>query len=255
MVLLSGIALLVSAAPNEYMEHHVLWPGYLWGPRNAFEEGLEISGALVCLIGLTGYWRAGSLRGTSLGSLLATGLSTNTKQILLAGFVFHISLAWISTHYIEIGPRGNPATWYSMATFYFLAVAFFFKAKENQSYIYLAYLLASAYSVALSAGNMYFINQKPTSMFHQLGPFGNPDMLLNLQLLIAVVVYSILNRGFSWRGFFLFSIVAFTLGVSFYLHNQFVTYVASGFLALITAILFIESLTGREDSSRNEWIK
>ena len=239
MLLLSGIAFLVSAAPNEYIEHHVLWPDYLLGPRTAFEEGLEISGALLCLIGITRYRTTDQLGRIGLVSLFAIGSSTSAKKILLAGFVLHIGIAWISAYYIEIGPRGDPAVWYFMAIFNFLAVTFFLKAKKKPL-TYFTHLLAAGYFMALSAGSMYSIHQTPTSIFHQLGPFGNPNILMGFQLLIAVVVYFLLIGGFSWRGLFLFFTVALALGASLYLDHQFVTYIASGFFALVTAILFLQ---------------
>lgn len=241
VLLLTGIALLVSAVPNEYLEHHVSWPNYLQGPRSAFEEGLEISGALVCLIGIARYRTVDQLRRMRPESLSAIGLPTSTKKILWAGFVLHIEIAWISTHSIEIAHRGNPAIWYFMAIFYFLAFTYFLKAREKQPSTNFTHLLTSGNFLALSAGSVYSIYQTSTSIFDQLGPLANPNILLGFQLLIALVVYFLLMRGFSWKGLFPFFTVALALGASLYLNNQFVTYVASGYFALITASLFLQS--------------
>ena len=237
MLLLTGIALLMSAAPNEYIEHHVHFPPQLWGARVAFEEGLELSGTFICLIGITRCWAASRLQGSRVGFLSEIGSSSYFNKIFLAGFVLHLVIAWISVHYIEIGYRGNPAVWYFMAIFYFLSAAFFLEAGKKTLPMSFLYLLVGGYFMTLSAGSLYFIFQTPASLFRELGLFGDPNVLLGVQLPIIVGLNYVLRRRFSRSTWIQFSAVAIVLACSLYLENQFFLHVASGFFSLVTANL------------------
>ena len=239
LIILTGMALILSAAPNEYLEQHVHFPSYLLGARVAFEEGLELFGTFACLIGITRCWAASRLRGLPLGFFSGIESATSLKKILLTGFVIHVGIAWISVHYIEIGYQGNPAVWFFMAIFYCLAVVFFLEARKKIFPSGFVYLLVGGYFMTLSASSMYFTLQAPSSLFRGLGLFGNPNLLLGFQLLIAVGLNFLVRRGFSWSALIQFFTVAIVLGWSFYLNNEFVTYLASGLFSLVLAVRFL----------------
>lgn len=234
VLLLVGIALLASAAPNEYLEHHIHWPEYLIGPRIAFEEGLELSGVLLCLIGITSYQPAYPAQEVDRARIWKRGRSTGLQKVLLVGLVFHIGMAWMAVHAIEIGFRGNPAVWYFMAVFYFLAWFFLLQARTERYY-----LLISGYFTVLSTSSMYFILPVPASFLLRLGIFGNPSILLMCHLLIAFLLYFLIVRNLTWRVFLQFAGMSAMLVGSWYANNQFITYVVAGLFSLSTARLFL----------------
>jgi hypothetical protein len=237
LLLLLGIALLVTAAPNEYLEHHLDWPSYLTGPRTAFEAGLELLGAFVCLSSIARFDSVNEIRNLGLSS----SEKKRTGNILIAGFVFHLGMAWISAHYIEIGFRGNPAVWYFMAVFMALAIFFLLKAANVAGANFIIYLLNFCYFTILSISSLFFILPNPSSTFDKLGLIANPNMILTFQLLLIFVLYLALVRKLTGREIILFLVVVCTLGLGWYAGDQFVIYMATGVFSLVTATLFISN--------------
>lgn len=233
--LLVGFALLVSAAPNEYLEHRIAWPHYLIGPRVAFEEGLELFGAFACLLGTVRYQPVDKLR------TLNSGEITKLRKILLVGFGFHAMVAWITANYIEIEFRGNPATWYFMVVFLLVAHFFLSKVMSARKSNYFAYLIVFFYFTALSAASIFFILPNPSSKLNDLGPIANPSGILACQLFLIFALYFFLKRILTWEILTPFFVLGIALGLGWYADNQFVTYIVAGLFSLITAILFLSN--------------
>jgi hypothetical protein len=236
VLLLVGIAMLASAAPNEYLEHVLVWPGYLAGPRIAFEEGLEVSGILVCLMGIARFQPADKSRGSIVGFIPGFNHLPHIKKVLWIGFVLHIGIAWITAHYIDIGYRGNPAIWYLMAAFYLLALSYFLKWKNGS--LFIVHLLVSGYCMALSTGTMYFILPNSDSRFQNVWLF-DINVRHSIQLIFVFTLYLLLMRKITWRILIQFCAMAIALGSIWYLDDQFTVYAVLGFFSLMTAILFL----------------
>jgi hypothetical protein len=234
ILLLTGVALLVSAAPNEYLEHYFDWPHYLIGPRAAFEEGLELLGAYVCLISIARYIEVDKLQSMTVDS----GEKTKTAKVLLAGFGIHIATAWISAYHIEIGFRGNPAVWYFMAVFIALAFFLMLKALNASGPSFILYLFTTCYFTVLSICSMYFILPQPNSELQKLGLIGNPNVILAFQLPLVFILYLIRTRTLTGKEITLFLSTAFALWLVWYAGNQFGTYIVAGGFSLMTATLF-----------------
>ena len=233
--LLMGIALMVSAAPNEYMEHHFDWPHYLVGPRDAFEEGLELIGAFVCLTSIARYQAADKLQSFTAGS----GEKTKTAKVVLVGFCLHVATSWISAFHIEIGFRGNPAIWYVMAVFVALAFFFLLKAVNATGSSFILYLFTACYFTVVSISSMYFILPNPNRELDQLGLIGNPNVILALQLLLVFMLYFIHTRMFTRKEITLFLGGVFALWLNWYADSQFGIYILAGTFSLVTASLFL----------------
>ncbi len=241
-VLLVGVALLASAAPNEYIEHRIDWPYYLIGPRIAFEEGLEIVGGYICFLTMTKFRAATGFPGWNTRASLI-----RTKKVLLAGFAFHIVVAWVAVRYIEIGFRGNPAIWYFMAVFLWLSLLFLinFKARSNR------FLpgLAGLYFLALSVSSLHFLAPNPGGKLYNLGLIGDPHSILASQWFLIFLLYLLLMRNSTRTALLPFAFVPIALGVSWWVGDQFIKYVASGFFALMTGLLFLQMEWISDDKS------
>ena len=233
--LLMGMVMMVSAVPNEYLEHHFDWPHSLAGPRDAFEEGLELIGAFVCLTSIARFQAADRLQSFTAGS----GEKTKTAKVVLVGFGLHVATAWISAYHIEIGFRGNPAIWYVMAVFVALAFFFLLKAVNVTGSSFILYLFTACYFTMVSIGSIYLILPNPNSKLDQLGLIGNPNVILAIQLLIVFMLYFLHARMVTRKEIALFLGGLFPLWVNWYADSQFGTYIVAGTFSLVTASLFL----------------
>lgn len=236
LLILVGLAFIVSAAPNEYLEHRLNWPYFLEGPRLAFEEGLEITGTFICLVGVTRYLLINKTKGIMVKLLPESDHRLKLFLLLTIGFAFNIGIAWVTMAYIDVGPRGNPAVWNFMGVFFLLAMFYMLTAKNERR---LVYILAGGYFMALSAASLYFLNPHGTSNLHNLRLFDNPTLILACQLIILTALYYLLKSKMNWRDIANFTFVVIALGLSWIFHDQMFIYGASGFFAFMTTIQFL----------------
>ncbi len=233
LLLLIGLALIVSAAPNEYLEHRINWPYSLIGPRLAFEEGLELIGTFICLLGITRYISITKIKGIEEKRIARSDDISKIIKVIAIGFVFNFVVAWITTNYIVIGPRGNPATWFFMAVFFLLAIYYFLKAVNDRL---LVHLLAGGYFMSLSGASIYFLHPLNTSVLHNYWLLANPIVVLACQLGFLTIFYLLLKGKLNWRDTAKFASVVIALGLSWYIKDQFFHYVTFSFFSLMVAI-------------------
>jgi hypothetical protein len=239
LFLIVGAALFASAAPNEYLEHHVDWPYYLEGARVAFEEGLEITGMLVCLIGIAGFQKFQNGKASDTHFLLNSEQSKRLQSVLTIAFFLHIGISWIVSHNMTIEFRGNPAVWYFMAVFFLLAVTYGWKMLfDRQDYNY-SHIFLVGYFLVLSAGSLYFIFPRFNSKLHELWFLADANVFLGCQLILLFFIYILFFKQITRKSIFFFFALAFTLVGSYYLNELFVMYVVSGLFALVNAYMFL----------------
>ena len=241
ILILVGVALLVSAAPNEYLEQHVALPNYLIGPRVAFEEGLEIMGAFIILMGIAKYQPVNKLLDPSAGVIPSLGPVTKLRCVLFAGFLVHIGLAWITVEHIEIGFRGNPAVWFFMAIFGLLSYSSLLVSWNAQRSDRFSYFIVFCCFLLLSASSVYFVSPKSSSILHNFGILASTNVLLAFLLILIFILYYLVVRKFNYTVFILFLSVFVSIIWGLSSNDQFVTYVVSGFFSLVVATLFLSN--------------
>jgi hypothetical protein len=239
ILLLLGMAVLGLAVPNEYFEHRINWPYYLIGPRAAFEEGLEVSGVLICLMGITRYQPITRVKGSLFELTLNPDRLSRWITIVTFGFMIHVIISWIVVGYITIDFRGNPAAWYFMVLFFVLAFIYGGKIIDERPFLRYQYTFLAIYFMALSVGSMYFILPRFNSKLHDLWLMANSNVFLGIQLLFMVFIFVFLERRLAYTVTIKFFIIALALVLGWYMENQFVSYVVSGFFALMATSLFI----------------
>jgi hypothetical protein len=239
ILLLAGLAVFGLVVPAEYLEHSLDWPYYLEGPRAAFEEGLELSGMLICLIGIIKFQSHSKSEGSVLELTLNPEKLPRLTTIITIAFAFHIGVSWFVVRFVTVGYRGNPAVWYFMAVFFVLALSYFRKAIIERSSVYYIYILFSIYFMLLSVGSLYFILPRPDSELHNLWLFASPIVFLGTQLIFLILLRFLLKRRITKMMIVKFFLIAIVLLLGWFIDDQFVNYVVSGFFALTVALLFL----------------
>jgi hypothetical protein len=118
LLLLAGFLLMGSAAPQEYIEHRVVWPRAWIGLRLGLEEGAELFGFFLCFAALVPRRR----RSAGIPAVIPgrAGLPRPGALLSLA-LTLQLAVSFIVVRFIHIGPRGNPAAWLPAACFLLLA--------------------------------------------------------------------------------------------------------------------------------------
>jgi hypothetical protein len=121
LLILSGFMVFSMVVLQEHFEHAMDWPDWLLGIRTGVEEGSELFGKLLCLIGICSQ-RHDQERGNDVFS----ALFCNPKYvkylptILLVGVLLHLGFCvWIPQLH-DLPNRGNPALWYPVAVYFIL---------------------------------------------------------------------------------------------------------------------------------------
>ena len=236
--LVAGMALMASAILHEYLEHRLDWPVALQGLRVAAEEGSELMGMLLCLVGLVEYRTKSRLTGIAQTILPNRFALPRVLPILAVALVFHLlSSLWVAG-YVLIEFRGNPGVWYFTAVFLLLGVTQLWMAMQPGADSKPLELLLAGYFLALSLAGVYFIAPRFNSVIYRLGPLANPLILLEFQVpLFALVLYirhDRLARGQT------VSLIAITLllGAGSLLVGSLAAYAVSGVFAFVTVVLY-----------------
>jgi hypothetical protein len=237
--LIVGMALLASAAPNEWLEHRLNWPYYAQGVRVATEEGLEITGMLISLHGLTRYRLTPSSRPSLAEIGLDTGLAVRLKEVMVFVFLLHLGTAWIVDRYISLDYRGNPAVWYVMAALLIVALAHGWKSITGPPSGSIAGMVLFGYFLTLSAGSAYFVLPRSNSKLHDLWLLSDPNILLECQVVVLVLLYVFAWKRISVTTILVFVTMALVLALSWFLAHQSMVYAVSGLFALTVAWLFL----------------
>jgi hypothetical protein len=244
LLLLLGFALIVSAAPNEYLEHQTEWPNFLIGPRLGFEEGLELMGAWICMHSLIGFRGSHNKQEILSGTAPILARIGKIKTLLAGGFLLNIVLAWITVRAIEVGPRGNPAVWYFTAVFILLG-SIFLSAANNERRP--EYGLAGGLFLLISMASVYVLNPYNTSILQYQWVSANSIVTFGAVLLMTTALYLWMTRRVSVQNGVIFAILTVALLSREFSNNEFVAYVIDSFFAFKVAIEFLPNLQARSE--------
>lgn len=137
-----GMGLMASAAPLEYLEHHLNW-STLAGIRLGIEEGAEVFGALICLVA-TVRERRGAYCANSLSRVVPNPVYMNHLSLYVIVFFFiHIVVSLFTASFIDVSSRGNPAVYFPSFMFLVISSACFWKYhyiknKSSKVWLYLS---------------------------------------------------------------------------------------------------------------------
>jgi hypothetical protein len=244
LLLLLGFALIVSAAPNEYLEHQIEWPNFLVGPRLGFEEGLELTGAWICMHSLLGFIGSRRKQGVVPGSATILARIGKIKTLLAGGFLLNIVLAWITVRAIEVGPRGNPAVWYFTAVFILLGSIFLHAASKERR---LDYGVAGGIFLLISMASVYILNPYNTSILQYQWVSAHSMVTLGAVFLITAALYLWMTRRISVPNGVIFAILTVALLSRGFSHNEFVAYIMDSFFAFKVALEFLPRLQAQSE--------
>lgn len=239
ILLLAGMGLMASAALHEYFEHRIDWPSALLGIRVAFEEGSEITGMLLCQIGLARALPA--VPSPKRPDWLLAGANALPQLITIAGagFIAHNLLSVWAVEYMVLEFRGNPGVWYFCAIFLTLGTTFLWRGwhtpERGQQRVQ---LILAAYFLALSVGGVYFITPRFNSIIHRLGAWSDLSILLGMQLPLFALALYLLREHMPWSPTPALVILALVLGASWAYSGAFAGYLAVGWFAFTAVILF-----------------
>lgn len=122
VLLMVGIGLMASAAPQEYLEHSITWnelprPQLLWNLRLGVEEGSEIFGALLCLIGAVNRRRETGTFERFAASIPNPMNMSGLFYAAVALLLLHVAVVVTMSGRVEIGNRGDPFVIYPTLIF------------------------------------------------------------------------------------------------------------------------------------------
>lgn len=234
LFLLIGIGLMASAAPQEYLEHSINWkelprPKLLWNLRLGMEEGSEIFGALLCLIGAVGRGsEAGRFGG--LASSIPNPLNMNgLLYAVVISFLIHVAVVFLLFSHVEIGNRRDPFIVYTSLNFVVtFALSLWVSKGRNNSYT--KYIKHSIF-LLMSLFSFYFIS--PSTEISG-GYFRAKILIFSFFIFITmylVVIYtSNTDSKYVYSGLFL---SYFLVAISFFVETAFGDYILFGLLSLV----------------------
>jgi len=140
-----AVVLFAFTAFQEYLEWTVNLPSWMFGPRLIIEEGTELAGSLLGLIGVVSYPNKKHMR--QLKNLLPKASTIKRCKSLLFTFLvihFFLSMTTFSWSYLKI--LGHPIVWYPMIVYFILFLYSLQKIlKESTNNYYLSLLLSAGF--------------------------------------------------------------------------------------------------------------
>lgn len=153
--ILLGFVIFGLVAVQEYFEHAIEWPFWLLGLRVAMEEGSELLGIFVCLIGIVRQRREHFSPSAFVAIVPNPWRMKFLSLILLGGAAFHcvislyVASSLTASDFIS---RGNPTLWYpSMVAFLLFSALLWSHLEKPMSNRHLPLLMLSIYSLISSA--------------------------------------------------------------------------------------------------------
>lgn len=236
-----GLLLIASAAPNEYLEHHLRWPYLLQGPRLAFEEGLELTGILLCLAGVVRQRQLPDGLCHAMRLLPNPHAMPHLPLLLVVGFVFHLIIAIIVVQYVHIGFRGNPAIWYMSVVLFITALACAWNGVNRVAGRQRVWWWLALYFALFSAASVYAILPRVNSKLLEIPFLSNVPLLLGSQFLLLLPLYFWLcGRPSSATATLLNSMVALLI-LGWYSGGELGNYDMAGVFALVWATVILQA--------------
>ena len=177
-----AIALFLSVALQEHLEHNHAWKPWMIGLRVGIEEGTELLATFFVLLAVI-YQKGIRL---SLLSLLPQSRGfTNLRWVAITGLVAHIIGSYLFVKFGDPFTRGNPMNWYPVAIYSCISLIFLNKVINSNIQIErkiwtLLSVLTMTTSVAIST-NLFLI------LLPRIDVFINPEIISKHFLLIYIM--------------------------------------------------------------------
>lgn len=134
LLILSGFLSFGFVAVQEYLEHLFIWPHWISGIRVGMEEGSELFGTLLIMLGVIPRRRVACE--TSFPSIAP--LIPNPEEIkgsavfLFIGLVVSLAVSYfIFPILTDTDRRGNPALWYPTTVYFMISCFLFWEAQKK----------------------------------------------------------------------------------------------------------------------------
>ncbi|RJP83247.1 MAG: hypothetical protein C4522_01235 [Desulfobacteraceae bacterium] len=181
-----------SVAFQEFLEHTVSWPDWMMGIRVGIEEGTELIGIFLLLVGIS---RQNFF--TSINSIQAIIPNLSRMKyisaFLIIEFFIHSVAGFLFPLYFDVYRKGygNPLLWYPMAVFFMLFSESFWFAMTSDKTKRKVWILFPALFLLFSAGSVY----NPFKLIFKLR-YIMPD---DLQILLFHVSIIFVMIAFCWK--------------------------------------------------------
>jgi hypothetical protein len=133
MLILLGFSAFGLVVLQEYIEHTLDFPYLLLGLRAGIEEGTELLGIFLCLMGVVIERRKTGASHSLMALIPNPGLMKNLPAILLIGLVPHILASFWIPNLSDLDQRGNPAVLYPVAIYLILSVSSLHRFMDNSN--------------------------------------------------------------------------------------------------------------------------
>lgn len=245
-ILLSlAVVLFAFSAFQEYLEWTVNLPSWAFGPRLVFEEGTELVGSLVGLIGVVSYPNRKHMR--QLKNLLPKASTIKRyKNLLFTLLVIHffLSMTTFSWSYLKI--LGHPIVWYPMIVYFILFLYSLQKfLKESTNNFYLSLMLSAGFLFCSALIPYVFTSSFNWSLSSEKWIF-DASFLISfynlfhaLQLFMCLCLFfSHLNSSILGRILVILVFINILIGL-FFFHNLVLVFIIIGFNSYIYYYLIV----------------
>jgi hypothetical protein len=154
-----GASLMASVALQEFVEHSVSWSASEWAVRMGIEEGSEIFGALICLVG-TVKCRKRVDWPSQISRAIPNPLRMYRLPHVIAGaLISHIVLSLCFFNRLDFSTQGDPFVFFPCVIFILLSAYAYWDFFENDLSRYNIKLLYSLVFLSTSLSSFYFLSE------------------------------------------------------------------------------------------------
>lgn len=237
-LILLGMGMMASAAPLEYLEHHLTWPSSLIGLRVGLEEGMEIFGALICLTAVVRQ-RSGSCWSNPLSRVIPN--PTSMRRLLplsIVAFSLHLLLSFYTANFLDVTSRGNPAVYIPSVFCLIIAFSIFWEGNVEKNFNNKKYVILCFCYVMLSFATFYLMSPESTiSYLVFIGEITERvkinTLFISTFLLFSFVIYELINMDVILKLYvWVFGLSSLVLSYTVWTEVSF--YTATGLVHLLT---------------------
>ncbi|MBT8294623.1 MAG: hypothetical protein KJN70_15255 [Eudoraea sp.] len=131
ILILFGFSAFGLVVLQEYIEHTLDWPYLLLGLRTGIEEGTELLGIFLCLMGVVLERRKTAASHSLMALIPNPSLMKKLPAILLFGLVLHTLASFWIPNLSDLYQRGNPALLYPVAIYLILSASSLHRFMDN----------------------------------------------------------------------------------------------------------------------------
>ena len=194
ILILAVFVIFSFVALQEYLEHIINWPTWALGLRTIFEEGTELLGSLIGLIGVVSYPNRNPMR--QLKNLIPE--ASTIKRCNNSLFIFLVIHSFLSMTIFSWGnlkSSGNPFVWYPMIVYFSVFIFLLQKLLKGSTENYFLSLILSAIFLLCSALIPYVFSSSFVLSFSlKKSVFGASFLLSFYAFQFFMCVLLLLNR-------------------------------------------------------------